>query len=239
MVHPDDERAIPLEGTMDRLLAVFTRPAELFASLDQRPAWVLPLVVVIVVTLVHVAVTAPFTGSEYLKELESKEDIPQEHLERIRVHFEPSRMVRRGMIGAVILMIIGLLFSAGVTHGVCLLSGGDAVFMKTLSIFSYTLLVHVPGLIIRTVLMWIKQSSHVYTSLALLWPSGDMSSPLFRFLSAIDGFTVWRLVLISGGLATVFRFRRTKASGIVFGLWAVAVLLWIVLGTFTGPMFGR
>jgi len=88
--------------------------------------------------------------------------------------------------------------------------------------------------------MFMKGSTRVFTSLALVVPNMDMESPFFKVLSRIDIFMIWQLSLIALGCSIMYGVSRKKSFGIVFGLWILWLLLVLVVGFILpkGLLFG-
>src|SRR5262249_43542102 len=80
-----------------------------------------------------------------------------------------------------------------------------------------------------------RWASVVPTNLAALL---DPSSPVMRaLLSSIDIFTIWRLILMSIGLAAIAGSRKItsgKTGTIVFGVWVIGVLFGVAVAAAFG-----
>ncbi len=53
----------------------------------------------------------------------------------------------------------------------------------------------------------------------------DSANLAFYFLSGVDIFLVWDLILVTIGVAAAARFSRRKAFGLAIGYWLLAVIL--------------
>ncbi|MEO0051266.1 MAG: hypothetical protein ABIK11_01805, partial [candidate division WOR-3 bacterium] len=74
----------------------------------------------------------------------------------------------------------------------------------------------------------------VNTSLSLVLPAG----PVFvrGFLSAVDIFTVWELVLIGLGMKVVFNLPGRRSWFAVFSIWLVYIVILALLFTLSGGL---
>jgi hypothetical protein len=120
-----------------------------------------------------------------------------------------------------------MLLWALVLYGLSSMLQGQGKFKVTFSVLCYSALVTVPALIVKTPLMFARQTAQVQTSLALILPPDAEDTFLFRLLANFDIFMIWQLIILTIGLAVAHRISRGKSAGIVFGLW----LAWVLVAT--------
>src|SRR6185295_568507 len=81
-----------------------------------------------------------------------------------------------------------------------------------------------------------KSSGIVPTNVGAFLPS-DSSPIIMAIASSLDIFSIWYLILLSIGLAAIAGARKittSKTGGLVFGLWAVFVLIKVVWASLFG-----
>ena len=221
-------------GPIGRIVGIFSSPRETFESIDKKPTWLVPFLVILMITIVLQLLVMDIAIKDRLAAMEVQ-DIPAERFEAAQSQMEgPLKYI--GLIVAP----IGILIVWAIIAGILLfigntLMGGETKFKKVFSVVAWTSLIGLVGQILGTFLVISKGTTRgVGTNLAiLLLPTpelGQSSSFLYRFLSQFDIFTIWALALYIIGLAVIYRFTTKKSATLVIGVWAVYVVLAVVLG---------
>ena len=94
-------------------------------------------------------------------------------------------------------------------------------------------------MVLKTVMIQMKQSANVYTSLALLTPDLDTKGFVFRALDAVDIFSLWFFLVMAVGVSVMCKVKAQKATTVAvisFVVWAVGIKAG--LGTALGGLFG-
>ncbi len=211
---------------MKKILGIFFSPKEVFVKLNEKPDWIVPVVITIVVSLVFTMIVLPrVIIPEQTKRIMEMDRLTEAQKETAAGRLEGVQPYITTPIGIIVFSFILIFIKSGILFLIFSLFGEKTVFKKVLAIVSYSFLIGVPEVILKTSLMLIKGSTRVYTGLALLATNLDIKAPIFRLLARIDIFTIWHLCLISLGLAVIYKINNKKSFAIVFGLW----LLWILL----------
>jgi hypothetical protein len=209
-----------------RILNLYFSPAETFKAVNEKPDWIVPISLLIVVILIVTMVAMPkIIIPEQRKHLEGMEQIPKEMKEKQLERLEGIFPYITTPLTIIVLSFILLFLQSSIFMLAFLLFGNRVNFKKVLAVVSYSFLTGIPESILRAALMFIKRTAQVYTSLVLVFPNLDMKSPLFKLLSRLDIFMIWRLALISLGCSIIYGIGRKKSFGIVFGLW----ILWLIV----------
>ncbi len=128
------------------------------------------------------------------------------------------------------ILMVGL-----VGHLTCqLMLGGAGRYLGAMAVVAHALLVGVVEAIIRIPLMLAKGTVEVYLGPALLLPADMQDTLLFRVVSQLDVFAVWKLLLIGFGLAIVYRLAPQRVIVAMAGLWLVWILATALLGGLAG-----
>ena len=229
-------------GPIGRIVGIFSSPRETFESIDRKPTWLVPFLVILIVTLLLQLLVMDIAIKDRLAALEAR-DVSAERFEAEQNQMEgPLRYI------GLIVTPIGMLVVWAIIAGILLfigntLMGGETKFKKVFSVVAWTSLIGLVGQIIGTFLILSKGTTRgVGTNLAILiLPTpelGQSSSFLYRVLSKFDVFTIWALALYIIGLAVIYRFTTKKSATLVIGVWAVYVVIAIVLGGITGGLLG-
>ncbi len=211
---------------MKKIMNLYFSPMETFKALNEKPDWIIPIVVTVVVVLIMTMIALPkVILPDRAKAITEMDQIPEEYKEKALERLEGVGPYIQTPIAIVIFSFILLFAQTGILMLVFLISGSRAPFKKMLAIVSYSYLTGIPEVILKTMMMLIKKSTHVFTSLALVVPNMDLKSPLFKVLSRIDIFTIWQLSLIALGCSVIYGVDRKKSFSIIFGLW----VLWLII----------
>jgi hypothetical protein len=209
-----------------RILNLYFSPVETFKAVNEKPDWIVPISLSIVVILIMTTLAMPgIIIPDQMKRIEEMERLPEEakaiQLERL----QGALPYITTPVSIIIFSFILLFLQSGIFVLVFLILGNRTNFKKMLAVVSYSYLTGIPEIILKVVLMFVKKTARVYTSLVLVFPNLDVKSPLFKVLSRLDIFMIWHLALIALGCSIIYGVSRKKSFGIIFGLWA----LWLIV----------
>jgi hypothetical protein len=220
------------KGSWERLSGVLMSPDETFAGIARRPNILLPLAVLVVVSLISAVLIIPRIDFEATVR-EQVERNPRAS------SMSPGDMDRAVRFGAAMGKAIGYASPVvaiavwAIVAGVLLIAfrlfGGEGTYKQAFSVTLYAWLPLLIKSIITTVVALTKASIDA-TQLATLVTSNpaflvDMKEhPIaFSFLSSIDIFAIWSLVLFVIGFAYVSRMTKAKSAVLIVSLWAVVI----------------
>ncbi len=213
---------------------IFLSPRNYFLKLKEKPEFIIPLIIILVFTLLQSYVATRYTNvSEIIKRMEER-GAPREQIEKVEEFMRRPTRVIIGLVSALIVTVIFLLIISLIFNFSLPLLGSESNFVKTFAVVCGAGLVTAFGSLIRSIIIVLRQSPFVTTSLALLLPTEK--GLLFNFLSRFDFFTIWQIILIAFGLKIVFDLKGNKSYYFVIGIW----FLWVIISTFVfrGPMRG-
>ncbi len=216
------------------LFGIYTSPTATFRRLTEKPTWLVPLIITVIATLAVTAVSTRYVDWDQQREqaierMEQRgvtEEQQEQQLEALE-KFSTNPLMRYGapLLGGLVTALVGIFFLVIVYNLALPLLGVAGNFRRTLSVVAWSSLVTVPGALVRIILVLVKQSANVSTSLLLAAPNAK--GFLAVLLGRVDLFTIWQLVLTAIGLKVMFEVKGAKAYWLVFGVW---VLLTAVLG---------
>jgi hypothetical protein len=213
---------------------IFISPTAVGRSVNEDPHWLIPLVVVLVVSFIAAVSTFRYQvefQKDYVGEM-IKERNPDADLDSIFA-VTTAKEIRAGIIAAVFAVLMILLFAA-VLKGAASVAGGQAGFRRMFAFVSYSTVISALGSIIKVPLILAKGTVDVRTSLAALAPSVDLRSPLAVLLGSFDVFAIWQVVALCFGFSVLSGLGIKKSSGIVVGLWVILVVIRIGLAMLPG-----
>lgn len=190
--------------------------------------WWLPLVITIVVGIAVALYTVPrFIGPmqyDAIRESVMERGGTEEQVQQA-IEMSSAMMVPMSLVGVIAVTVIILFLTAGVAHLLMKMLGGKGRFRVARAVVAWSMLVTTLGSIIKLPLMMVKDSMFVETSPTLFFVDLDPSDRLYRFLTTLDIFTLWWLVLLVIGLAVGYRTSHGKSAVAVVVLWILMVLI--------------
>ncbi len=224
-----------------RVEGVFFGPTPVFRSLAEKPVWVDALVIILLLLALFAAVVAPFTQSDQIKLFKDntklKERMGETRFNELIARLESaptSGAVMKGVIWGTALGAIGLLFSALVLliFGRFVSSQGNYIAVLA-AVVHASFIDKLLGNAVRTLLIVTRKSvMQTSTSLAMIFPKLELTSPLYTILGQIDLFQIWMFGVLAVGLSAVFKVDLRKALVISFGFWLLKCAVFIALGIF-------
>lgn len=203
-----------------RIAGIFLDPRKTFLSLEPRPDYIVPLILIVLVVFVCTWAAWPVietSSMEMMQEKLTDRGMEQDQIDQFlenQQKFGKISGLAGGPISTVLIMFIvsGILLFAG-----NMVLGGDSTYKKMLCVFSYASLVGIIAHIIRTVLIISKGTIEVYTSLAALFPLDMKETMIFKIAGIFDVFTIWKIIVIAIGMGVMYRMDYKKPL-IVVGL---------------------
>jgi hypothetical protein len=215
-----------------RILGMLTSPKETFQSVVMSPKW---LGVLAITTLSVALFTALPLTTEAGRQAAIDRQVSQMQSFGIQVNDETyARLEKQSAImpyttsGSIIVVspIIASIF-AGILFAIFNAAlGGEASFKQVFSVVVHASVVSSVGAVFGGAINYFRQRMDSVTNLGSLVPMLPEKSFVVGFLSAIDVFLIWWIVVLSIGLAVLYR-RRTQPIAItllsIYGVIAVAI----------------
>ncbi|OYD15278.1 hypothetical protein CH330_06220 [candidate division WOR-3 bacterium JGI_Cruoil_03_51_56] len=221
------------------MFGIYASPTNTFQRLKEKPVWLLPLIIALVANMAVTVLSTQYVdwgkqheqAIEKMQEKGMTEEQIQKATERME-QFSSNPFMRTGLplIGSLITQVIVVFFLAFVYNISLPLLGVTGNFMRTLSVVTNAGLIALPAALVKAIIIIIKHSAEVSTSLLLAAPN-IKTGFLAVLLRRIDIFTIWQLILVGLGLKVVFDIKGSKPYWIVFGVWALVTVIFGLLAT--------
>ncbi len=229
-----EEEPVERQNPLQRIINVFISPTSLFEYLRAKPDFIIPVILAILISM--------FSGYRFydmaidyrISKLEQNDRIPAERRDLMMDQLEASKTGARRIINIVIIPPIAILIIYSLVSAIFLLIGnvflgGKALFKQIFSAYSYSyLIVILLGSIVKIPLMLSKNSLQVDMSPAILFPRLAEGSALYNFISNLDVFTVWFIIVFGIGFAVIYRFSKLKGILSVSIAWLLYILVFHV-----------
>lgn len=228
--------AQPPVSSIGRIIGVFTSPTKTFAGIAERPSWVAPLLLMVILsTGVGALMNSKMNWGEYIRHKAEENprfsQLSEEQKDQALVGQIKFWSGFSYAIGVVAIPISVLIF-AGIYMGAFNLFRGAGVrygsaFGITTHAFLPTAISSILALIILPLKSYgdVDPESIVATNLKAFLPE-SLPKTLLALGSSLELFWIWCLVLVAIGFsaANPKKVKPGASFGIVFGLWAVWVL---------------
>jgi hypothetical protein len=222
-----------------RLEGVFFSPRQVFQALAEKSVWVDALVVLLILLALFSYFTSPFSRNDQLQMMKDNAKLKQRMGETryneyvAKLESPPSSaMVIRNVVAGPAMSLIGLLFSSLVFMILGRFISSQGKYVQIISAVIHANFVDkLLGNAVRFLLISAKKSvMQTSTSLALLFPKMEVTSPAYVVLGQIDFFQLWMFGILAFGLSSIFKIELKKALFLSYGFWLLKSLIYIALG---------
>lgn len=235
-----EDRAPQEMGVLGKIVSIFVSPTETFKSLDQKPGWLAPYIIVIIFVTAMQFITLDIQVSDRIAVMQTK-DIPPDRMEAAQTQMQGPLKYVGIIVTPIVLPVVW-----AVLAGILLLTANMMIgqvegvnFKKIFSVVAWSSVVSVLGIILITYITLSKGTAYgVGTDLAPLIgtpPIGEPKSILYRLMSKLDIMTFWQLILWTFGLSVMYKVTAKKAAVPVITLW----IIWVVVSVGLGGMFAK
>lgn len=224
----DDPAASPLA----RVAGVFGFPTATFASIARRPGWVLPLVLLTLLSLAATAAVVPrldFEAGVRESLAQRQPPVPEERIEQV-LEAQKRFAGTFAYVWAFLAPTVTALVLAAVFLFAFKAFGWDLKFRQSLGVTAHALL---PTIGASMLLIFFATrldlvdprdlGALTHSNLALLVDRQD-NPVLHSLLASIDVFAVWVFALLVIGFATATGVPRKRAAALIGALWGIYVL---------------
>ncbi len=219
------EEGVEEAGFFTRWMWVYFSPRKAFTAVSRRPRWVVPFVLLIVLSAAMAHVTAPINREHMAQRIENSDSIPEEQKDQVLERMAGggstiSQLVRIGGSAVVIAVMLSAL------GGIFLLInnmifGGSARYAQTLGAAVYTCLIWIPSWIVKVPLMFAQNTVNVTIGPAAFLPAEAEGGFLWAALTRLDVFGIWHIILACIALSCIGGYSAKKASAAVIPLWLI------------------
>lgn len=213
-----------------KIAGIFLDPHRTFISLDKKPDFIVPLIIVAVFATIFTYFAMPVIFELQMEEMvrqAAENDIPLERIEKLA---NAGKIF--GLISPPIFVFIGSMIISGILlFAGNIIIGGTQKFNKVLSIYCYSSLIGVISYIVKLPLIISKNSLEVYTSPALFFPTSAKETALFKVAAHLDIFTIWQLIVISIGMGIIYKITLQKSISTIGTMYVVYAAVSIIFGS--------
>lgn len=197
------------------LVSIFYEPTKVFRAIKEKPTWIIPLIVFLVVMTGATYFMMPAAQKSQMERIEQSDVYTAEQKAEIRTQMEASQgFAMIGVVSSPIVWTIFLFIAVGILMLMGnVIFGGKARFAQVFAMVILSFMTWVVASIIKTPLIVAKDSVDVRTSLAILLPGETNSGPLYTLLNTFtDVFVIWQIILLIIGVKVIYDFATQRAA---------------------------
>ena len=223
-------------GELERIPGVFFEPTKTFEDIARRPSWLIPLILLIVVSMASSFAISQKIGWERIvrQQVESSsraQQIPPEQRER-QIEMGVKMASIFAYAGALVGAPIGSLVIAGVLLGIVAGIMSAAVrFKQVFAVVCWSSLPNAIKTILLIAVVYLKNPDDFNIKNALAFNVGAFLDPektskfLHSIATSLDLFTIWVILLIAVGLKAAAGKKLSFAGALIAVAlpWAVIV----------------
>ncbi len=226
-----------------RVLNIFFAPSKTFTDLRRNASWWLPFLITAIVSLSFVYVVDQRVGFRRVvenqirtrpKQADRLEKLPADQREKTMQ--QQTTFTKTFSYGFWAFILVWSAVVAAVLFAT--LKFGVSADLKFKTLFALVIFAGLPGVLkallaIVSILAGVSGDSFTFQNPVATNPGyfidPVMNPVLFGFLTSFDVFTIWTLVLTAMGITCISKVKSGTAYAVVFGWFAVVVLIGVGL----------
>lgn len=229
-------------GQFERVVDTFVAPSKTFADISRSANFIVAWLVMLVVSIAYSSTVGAKIGWDHVQQTQLRfqpasaqqqlESLPPDQkAQRLRIGLIFTKVIAYGypVLSLVFLAIVALVLWATFSFGL----GSEINFLKSWAIVVFASL---PGIIKILLAIGVLAAGKMDPDLFMIQnPIGtnagyfmsfaDTPRFLYSLGTSIDLFTIWTMVLSGLGFSIVGKVKKGTAMGVVFGWWALVVLV--------------
>jgi len=226
-----------MKAILNNLYKIFLEPQDVFNDIKtsfNKMHIIMPLLVLVILGIVTAVVLNDLfrdiqwdTIVERLEKQDIPDDIRAEQFEKIEQRiFEPTTgQIILGYVASAITNIIKVALMALIVLLIGnMVFGGTAKYGPVMAMTAYVYLINVLEMVVKIPLMLNKWSMDVYTGLGVLG-IGEPGTFIHNVFAGIDLFALWRIILLSIGMAIIFEKKQKPFLIALLVFWIALIMV--------------
>ena len=238
-VTPSPEAAPPV-GSIGRIFGAIFSPKPTFESIAQRPTWILPLVLISILSIVTIFIFSQRVGwRSFMIRQDQQNSRLQKQMDQMTPEQRDKMLDQQTKIAPIfgyVFGVLGIFIVAVIIATVLMVAfnmmiGGGIGFTTSLGIVTHSWVPGIIGGLLGILVLFLKDPStidlqHLVAANAGAFLSDDAPKWQEALLSSFDLFTFWSMILMGIGYsaANPKKISFGKALGTIVVVWAVYVV---------------
>lgn len=232
--------ATPGMSQMDRIVSTFTAPTKTFEDIKKgHKSWWLPFVIYVLIGYAFFGVINSKIGMRQIVENQirispkAEERMSQLPADQREKQMGISIAVTKGIFlgSPIMLLLMGLIISLVLWGTINFAFGGKAGFGSVLSVWMYAMLPSIIKSLLGIVMAFVGSAPEAFniknfapTNAGAFLNPAETNAAVYSLLTSLDVISIWSMVLLAIGLATVAGVKRNAGYIAVFGWWVLIVI---------------
>ncbi len=229
------------DSSFGRIIGVLFSPKPTFAAIVRKPTWILPLILIAVVSVGVVFTFGQRVGWRDLVIRQNQQNSrAQKRMESMTAEEREKAIYTQAKVApivAYVAVVLGPFIAAVVVGAVLMLAfnliyGTKIGFVPSLGIVSYAWVPGIIGALLGILIIFLKDPStvdldHLVASNGGAFLADDSAKWLVTLLTAFDLFVFWNMILMAFGFSAADPKKLSfgKALGTVLGVWLIYVIV--------------
>jgi uncharacterized membrane protein YkgB len=238
-VTPSPEAA-PSVSSIGRIFGAIFSPKPTFESIAQRPTWILPLVLISILSVVTIFIFSQRVGwRSFMIRQDQQNSRLQKQMDQMTPEQRDKMLDQQTKIapifgyvfGVLGIFIVAVIVAAVLMVAFNVMTGGGIGFTTSLGITTHSWVPGIIGGLLGILVLFLKDPStidlqHLVAANAGAFLSDDAPKWQEALLSSFDLFTFWSMILMGIGYsaANPKKISFGKALGTIVVVWAVYVV---------------
>jgi len=222
---------------MERVVDTFVAPSKTFTDVRRSTSWWLPYILIVLVSYGLAFAVSQKVGWTQLVDNTLRENPKTEEKmanmtpQQLAMQQKGTEYVFKGLFygspitTGIFLGIIALVMWGTINFGF----GGTSSFMQVFCVINYAWLIACLKSVLAIILLYVGKTGESFTMDSMVGTDLgyyiDTPGALKTFLTSIDVFQIWMMIVLGIGLAIVARTKRSSGLIAVFGWWLLIVLI--------------
>ncbi len=217
-------------GFFQKWFDMYFSPEKSFRGIDEKPDWIWPVLVVAFLSAAVLILIAPILRQVQIEHLMAIKNLSRTEAEQLMAKGAKFQQIIMPISTFIMIFVTQIVVAFFFYLVGTVFMGGMVPYVKVLSMWAYTsLAVGIVAMIVRVPIILAKKTVAVQTNLAAFLSPDSKGTILYKILASFDVFILWQLVLMVIGFTVVYKFNSKKSATVVFGLWAVWVVISVLL----------
>jgi hypothetical protein len=248
---PLSAEATPGLTQWQRVANTFSAPSKTFEDIKRgRTSWWMPFVIMALVGYILFAAIAFKIGIQQVVDNQirlnpkAEEQLAQASPAQRELSSKISLYVTEGAFIANPAIVLGgvALLSLGLWGTINFVFGGKAKYGSVFAVWMYASLPSIIKVLLGTIVIYAGSAAESFNiknfaptnPAALFLNPMDTNKAIYALATSLDVISIWSMVLLSIGIATVAGVKRTSGYIAVFGWWAIFVLVSVGIAAING-----
>jgi cbb3-type cytochrome oxidase subunit 3 len=243
---------VPAPGLtqLQRVTGVFTAPSKTFDDIQQgHKSWWMPFLIMVFIGYIFFAAITVKVGWNQVAQNaitmnpKSQERMAQATPEQREMSMKFTQYAMEGGFAAspIIVLVVVALGSLVLMGTINFGFGGKATFSSVFAMWMYAGLPGIFKTLLGAIVLYAGAAPESFnlnnfapTNIGAFLNPTETNAAIYKLATAIDFTTIWSMVLLGIGLATVARVKRSSGYTAVFAWWAIIVIVTVGIAAITG-----